>query len=243
MLAPNRTLHAVSFLLVCLMALPVSGDTYTNSTDFFNALSAMGATANTFDFENVVADYQINEGDTLNDVGFMSFSSFSPNLDHLVVDDTYTTTSGNNYLGGPVLADYGALFIGGDAFGMGFEASIAIGMNIISAESTNVTLFDDDVWLTAGGESAYLSVGASEADLSDGSKVYFVGVIANAGSFTSAHLGSFDELYYYNIDDITTAQPPSVPEPANAIVWLTGGACISSLYLNRRIRKRGTAVL
>jgi hypothetical protein len=202
--------------------------TYTNQATF---IAALPGTATTLDFESVTAPFIINSGDTLDGITFTyNFGPGKP-VDMQVSSSTdtgYATTSGTNFLG-TTDAD---IFLDDDDFTMDFAAASAIGLYIITAETPNFTLFDDDIQLTAGGGKALLDVDALQSTLSDGSLVYFLGLIDTGGSFATASLLTHNssEGFLYNIDDITTAV---VPLPG--AFWLFGSG-LAGLFAVRRRR-------
>lgn len=201
--------------------------TYTDQAAF---MAALPGTATTLDFESVTAPFIINSGDTLDGITFnYNFGPGQP-VDMQVSSSTdtgYATTSGTNFLG-TTDAD---IFLDDDDFTMDFAAISAIGLYIITAETPNSTLFDDDIQLTAGGGTASLDVTALQSTLSDGSLVYFIGLIDTTGSFTTASLNTPNSStgFYYNIDDITTAV---VPLPG--AFWLFGSGLAGLIAVRRR---------
>ena len=108
----------------------------------------------------------------------------------------------------------------GDDLTLGFATAQAIGLFIITAEEPGFTLFDGDLGLTAAGTTAFLDVDAIEQTLTDLSLVFFLGVINDAGTFTSASLDGFGGggAFLYNVDDIVTA----VPEPGTFVMLAVG---------------------
>ena len=142
-------------------------------------------------------------------------------------DTGYATTSGTNFLG-TTDAD---IFQDDDDFSMDFSAVSAIGMYFITAETPNFTLFDDDIQLTAGGGTAMLDVDALQLTLSDGSLVYFLGLIDTTGSFITASLDTPNSSggFLYNIDDITTSV---IPLPG--ALWLFVSGLVGLIATRRR---------
>ena len=201
--------------------------TYANQAAF---MAALPGTATTLDFESVTAPFIINSGDTLDGITFnYNFGPGQP-VDMQVSSSTdtgYATTSGTNFLG-TTDAD---IFLDDDDFSMDFSAVNAIGLYIITAETPNFTLFDDDIQLSAGSGTALLDVSAIQQTLSDGSLVYFLGLIDTSGNFTTASLDTpnSSEGFLYNIDDITTAAVPLA-----GAFWLFGSGLAGLIAVCRR---------
>lgn len=201
--------------------------TYTNQAAF---MAALPGTVTTLDFESVTAPFIINSGDTLDGITFnYNFGPGQP-VDMQVsssLDTDYATTSGTNFLG----TDDADIFLDDDDFSMDFSAVNAIGLYIITAETPNFTLYDDDIQLTAGSGTAFLDVDALQFTLSDGSRVYFLGLIDTSGNFTTASLDTpnSSEGFLYNIDDITTSV---VPLPG--ALWLFVSGLLGLITVRRR---------
>jgi hypothetical protein len=225
----TRLLYAVCAGTIALTS-PVSNATLVTYTDQATFMAALPGAATTQNFESVTAPFVINSGDTLGGITFnYDFGPGQP-VDMQVSSSTdtgYATTSGTNFLG----TDDADIFLDDDDFTMDFAATSAIGLYIITAETPNFTLFDDDIQLTAGGSTAFLNVGALQSTLSDGSLVYFIGLIDTSGSFTTATLDTpnSSEGFLYNIDDITTS---AVPLPG--AFWLFGSGLAGLIAVRRR---------
>lgn len=166
---------------------------YTSRVEFMTAAASLGGAAQTVDFESLAAGTVIDSGTGVGGVAFhYDFGGV-----RLQVGSTYPTTSGDRYLG----TDDGGVLQDGDDIRLTFGPTRAIGLYVISAD----TLFDGDITLTTGGTSALLradTVGVQQT-LPDGSKVYFLGLIDDSGSFGSVLLGTIGlGAFFYNVDDI-----------------------------------------
>lgn len=148
----------------------------------------------------------------------------------LQVSTGFGTTSPANYLG----TSDGGIFQSGDDFTLSFGPAKALGMYFVS----NDALFDGDITLSAGTTTASLVVADEQSfGLPDG-RVYFLGLIDEAGSFTSAEIGSFCTpcgSFLFNIDDVVTA---SVPVPATLPLALAALGFLGLQQSRRRIRSR-----
>jgi hypothetical protein len=225
----SRLLYAVCAGTIALTS-PASNAALVTYTDQAAFMAALPGTATTLDFESVTAPFIINSGDTLDGITFNYNFGPGQQVDMQVSSSTetgYATTSGTNFLG-TTDAD---IFLDGDDFTMDFAAASAIGLYIITAETPNFTLFDDDIQLTAGGGKALLDVDAVQSTLSDDSLVYFIGLINTTGNFTTASLLTHNssEGFLYNIDDITTS---AVPLPG--AFWLFGSGLAGLIAVRRR---------
>ncbi len=226
----NRKYFALAWLCMSLLgsgeigAAPMA---YTNNASFFADLGSASLIATTEDFEGSSA------GDLLVDGGSVSGLTFSYDFGgvSLAVTDgdqfggggPFDTTSPSNFLG----TDDSDLFQDGDDFSILFSASNAIGMFFLTADS----MFDNDITLSAGGVLASLVAADVEQTLSDGSQVFFLGIIDDVGTFSSADISTVGlGAFLYNIDDIVTA---TVPEPGTAILVLFGlvGVCLRRQFL------------
>jgi hypothetical protein len=188
-----------------------SFSTFTDSTAFHTAIS--GYSTSTLNFDNSIA------GTTIANSGKLGGITFTyPALDALGISmqilDTFSATSGANYLG----TDDGGAFLGGDGFQLGFAPINAIGMFFLSGDE----LEDDDISLSVTVASvtrqAFLS-SVYESTLTDGSFVYFLGLLDETNTFSNVDVASFNASYEFNVDDITIATAAStVPTPP--VLWL-----------------------
>ena len=217
----SRLMIALATSLFFLAVLqPASADlvTYTSQSDFLAALPGSGQFSGT-DFDSLTAPFTIATGQSVDGITF----NYDFGGVEMQVSDAFPTTSGQNFLG-TTDAD---VFLGGDDFNLGFDAQNAIGMNFISADA----LLDNDIQLTFGGATASLLSTAVEGNLSDGSFVYFLGIIDTVNTFGTADISSILDVIIFNVDDIQLASIP-VPEPTTFTMFGIGVALI--LYTRRR---------
>jgi len=202
--------------------------TYTDQVTF---LTALPGSASTLDFDSVAAGTLIPSGSA---VGGITFSYDFGTTSMAVTDGNqfggggpFSTTSGSNFLG----TDGSDLLLDDDDFSMSFASSNAIGLFLITAETPGFSIFDNDIQLTVGSTTALLDVSNVQQTLSDGSLVFFLGLIDDSASFTTASLSTPNSsgAFLYNIDDITLA---AVPVPA--AFWLFGSGMMGLLALGRR---------
>ncbi len=200
--------------------------TYTDQSVFLLDLPGV---ASTLDFDSLTAPTTINSGDTLDGITFTyNFSG----TDMVVTDGNqfggggpFDTTSGSNFLGTNDLD----IFLDDDDFTMTFGTVNAVGMFFITAEEPGTTIFDDDIQLTVGTDTALLDVDAVQQTLGDGALVFFLGLIDTTGAFTSASITTPNTsgAFLYNIDDITTTTV--VPLPGSSLLFMSGVILLGSL--------------
>ncbi len=152
----------------------------------------------------------------------------------LTVENSFVTTSGDNYLG----TSDGGLLQDGDDISFSFAPVGGFGLYIISLDP----LWDGDFTLTAGTATASLSASSVQQTLSDGSSVWFLGLRSNnTDSFSSAVLSTHGGggMFLYNLDDFVTTNAMAVPEPSSlfllASVALTFTCCRFRKPLKQRI--------
>ena len=205
-----------------LFALPTQASlvTFTNRVAFDTALAALpGAATSTLNFDSLAANTLIASGTGTGGI------TFNYNLGgvSLQVTSGATTTSPANFLG----TNDAGLLQQGDNFQMGFGAANAIGLYVMSLD----TLFDDDFRLAVGGTYVSLLTTDLQQTLSDGTKVYFLGLVDAAQAFTSASVRTDQNgtgQFLWNTDDIVTASigPRTVPEPGTLALL---GASLAAL--------------
>ena len=177
--------------------------TYTNEMAFMAALPGSAVLSGT-DFDSLTAGNIIADGETVDGITFNY--SFGGGV-QMIVSDAYTTTSEPNFLG----TEDVDLFRDGDNFTIDFAPQNAIGISIITAD----IMLDDDITLTFGGTTVSLVAADVQQVLSDGSKVYFLGIIDTENIFGTADIGTIGgNFFLYNVDDIVLALiPPDVVVP------------------------------
>jgi hypothetical protein len=197
---------------------------YTDRTAFDAALGGLGYTPSTLNFDSETAGSLIASGSSVGDTTF-TYNFGGPQL---LISDVYATTSGANFLG---TDDGNAALQDGDDFAMSFAARSAVGMYLISADP----LFDGDIQLTTGTSTASLVAANIQQTLFDGSNVFFLGLIDNSSTFTSAALSTHGPggAFLYNVDDIVLASA-AVPEPSSVVALASGAVGIA---LGRRYRR------
>ncbi len=176
---------------------------YTDANTFASDLAAMGLKADVLDFESVPAGSTFPDPSTIGDVTYQSYGT------DLIVTDRFAATSGSNYLGveSPAFADQ---IVGGFEFDMAFEPSHAIGFFLITGETPNFSIFDNDVRLeVAGVGEVSLDVDDLQGVIGGSDNVLFVGLIEATTPFDNAQLrydASAINAITFNIDDVTTAR-------------------------------------
>ncbi len=203
------------FVTLCIVyGGTVDATPYTNYGSFMNQLNTQGYTANVLDFESQSDGDIINDGDTVEGITFdYNFDGVS-----MMVSNIWATTSPDNFLG----TDDDDIFQGGDGFDLAFASSNTIGMFFISEDEMR----DDDITLSAGGESVGLDLSEQYDTLDDGSSVFFLGIINTGSAFTTASISTYTDdngpYFFYNVDDITTTGTAPVPEPSTMLLMASG---------------------
>lgn len=192
--------HAVVAMVgATVQAAPVG---YTDRSQFDAAVAGLRCVATTtLNFDGLAAGTLIASGTSVGGITFnYNFGGAS-----LQVSDPYPTTSPPNFLG----TDDAGVLQDGDDISLGFGAINAIGLYVMSLDG----LFDDDFRLTAGGATVSLSIADLQQTLSDGTGVYFLGLVDATAAFTSSSLRTSQNgtgFFLWNADDIITGK---IPEP------------------------------
>lgn len=182
---------------------------FTYSTAFNTAVS--GYTKSTLNFDSSVAGSLIADGGALGGITFSypTIASFGVSMQ---TRDDFLAYSGANYLG----TDDGGAFLSGDVFNLSFSSAHAVGMFFLTGDA----LSDGDISLTVGTTVASLS-SAYETTLTDGSYVYFLGLLDATNTFNNVDVASLNGGFFeFNVDDITTATTQSNPVPAPPVLAL-----------------------
>ena len=183
-------------------AVPMS---FTDRAAFDSAVSGLSASVQ--DFEGVLDGTVVADGGALGDITFDYPVLAGFGVDMLVTG-LFPAVSGLNTLG----TSDGDAFQDGDDFDIGFSAANAVGLFVISIDP----LIDGDFELSAGGATASLDTADLFSILSDGSAVYFLGIVDTASTFTQASLTTSHtpgDFFTWNADDIITARSGAVPVP------------------------------
>lgn len=178
----------------------------TPFTDQLPFLIALPGTPQTVDFDSLAVNTAIPSGGSVGGV------TFTYALDHtaaggpasvdLKVGSGFSTTSGANYLAADDAANFD-LLADGDAISLSFSATQGVGLYVVTSD----LMVDDDVTLTVGVNTVGLSA-ASGVAVGGGSFAYFLGLIDDTTTFTTATLNADSGApvsFFFNIDDIITA--------------------------------------
>ena len=176
---------------------------FSSEADFVAALTVAPVI---LDFDHLPAGTTIATDSATGGITF----SYDFNGLPLQVTHLYATTSAPNFLG----TGDGGMLHDGDDFTMSFAPATAVGLFLITADP----LLDADITIAAGGITASLKSADVRETLPDGSKVYFLGIIDNDSTFSSATVKALaGGFFLYNVDDIMTA-----PATQRVAVGLTG---------------------
>ncbi|MFO1428900.1 MAG: hypothetical protein U1F76_01975 [Candidatus Competibacteraceae bacterium] len=242
----NHLSVTLTTLLLIVYSVQGQGMTFTDKTTFLNALPGPAGVLN---FDSL-AGGTILSGTTLTVTGGPGTGITFPVVDDIlgnprdklnlivVMDNgNNPTTSNPNSLGTDDPANYNTI-VGGTVIDLGLTSPVeAFGLSFITPD----TMFNDDIRLAAGGETA--SLVANDRTLVgnfNGSDyyAYFLGVIGS-NVFTSASIQYGPDVsggpFLYNADDITVAAPV-IPEP-DTLVLLLGG--VLALLFQRDRRRSG----
>lgn len=164
-------------------------------TDQAAFLAVLPGTAQTVDFDSVAGGTPIADGAAL---GGMTFNYNLGGVSLQVVN--LPTTSPPHALG----TDDGDVFQDGDSFQMTFAPTRAVGLFVMSLDP----LLNNDITLQVGSGTVGLDATDVQQILPDGSRVFFLGLIDDTNSFTTASLvadsGEPSPVFLFNVDDIVT---------------------------------------
>jgi hypothetical protein len=192
---------------------------YTDIAAFNTATS--GYSRSTENFDSLSAGSSIADGGSVGDFTF-NYPVLAGLGEALKVSSDGDTTSPSNFLG---TSDAG-VFLDGDNLNITFSATNAVGMYFLSED----TLIDGDIRLLAGTISIDLLTSDIVTTLSDGTDVYFLGLVDEASTFTSIDIFTNHDMeegfFTWNIDDLFTASDlsepnqsdGSIPEPASVLL-------------------------
>lgn len=192
----KRTISLVAGICV-VIGLAVNGPLHAEPVAY-SALAefkaALPVEPRVLDFDHLPSGTKIENAASTDGITFQyDFDGLAMKVSHL-----YATTSAPNFLG---TVD-GGMFHDGDDFTLAFPPGRAIGLFFISADP----LLDGDIKISAGGRTAALVADDVHATLSDGSRVYFLGIVDDQTAFTNARVEALPGGFFlYNIDDIITA--------------------------------------
>ena len=214
-MAMRKKIQNVAFLVLLLAltttayALPFS---FTDRTAFDIAVS--GLSVSTEDFEGVPDGTLITDGGSIGDITF-SFPTLAGFGVDMLVTSAFPAPSGLNTLG----TNDADVFQDSDDFDITFAAANAVGLFVISVDP----LIDGDFELSAGGATVSLATADLFDTLSDGSAVYFLGIVDTAATFSLASLTTSHtpgNFFTWNVDDIVTARSGTSPVPAPGVLSL-----------------------
>ena len=182
-------------IIAILFTTPVNA-ALTSYSDWASFNAALPTGSQTLDFDSLSYGTIISDGESVDGITF----SYNFGGIQIMVSDIFDTTSSPNFLGtndGDILQD-------GDNLSISFAASNSVGMYFITADE----MYDNDIIISTKSGSAGL-VASEYLALIDGSKAFFVGLIDDTGSFTSADISTIGGGYFlYNLDDITISPVP-----------------------------------
>lgn len=213
--------HLLAIALVALLATGIASAAPSGFTDPTAFTAALPAPATTVDFESAAPGVAIPSGSSQGAVAF----SYDFGGVEMAAYDAFPSTSGTHGLG----TQDARVFQDGDAFAMSFDPAHAIGLYVVTRDA----LVDGDITLTASGATASLASADLVQTLSDGSRVFFLGIVDPTQPFTGASLdfpADGDTNFVFNLDDVVIA----LPEPGGAPVLGAGVLLLAALARRRR---------
>jgi hypothetical protein len=161
---------------------------------FSEFTAALPTEPTVLDFDRMPAGMTIEDAASAGGITFQYDFNGLP----MKVAQLYATTSAPNFLG----TSDGGIFHDGDNFTLTFLPGSAIGLFFISADP----LLDGDLTITVGSVTASLVADDVHTTLTDGSRVYFLGIVDDREGFTSVSVEALaGGFFLYNVDDIITA--------------------------------------
>jgi len=222
----KKELLLLSFLFIFTSSSQAALVTFTDQASF---LAALPGPSNTLDFDSLTAgSTTIADGDTVDGITFhYNFGGVQMQVtdgNQFGGGGPFDTTSGANFLG----TDDADILQDGDDFDLSFAPVNAIGMFFITTD----TMENDDIMLSAGGGAVGLNIADAGLDLGDGGIPFFLGIIDDTNTFTTANISTIGGGFFlYNVDDITTAV---VPLPA--ALWLFVSGFLGLLAIRKKIK-------
>lgn len=225
--------------------LPAGALGFTEASAFQAAVA--GLPTGTLDFESLTADTRLSllglTQDAAGTAVGIQFPGLVPDVlggPDLGLQVNALSGPGSHVLGADDPGNFDQI-IGGTSLSLGFTAPVVgFGLNVISVAAPGVTLFDGDLELAAGGQTASLRVAdrvlLGSAELAGGGvqevHAYFLGVTSTtpfAAATLSPGAGLPDGAVFYWLDDFVVA----VPEPATALLLGAGLALLARAGLRR----------
>ena len=168
--------------------------TFTSKADFQTALSGSGYCYRVIDFESSAPGTEYPPGSIIDEVQFIYGLP-----EDVIIDNTFTATSGKNYLG--VSGDNA--FLSEDMLDLLFSQTIyAIALYAIGSPGD---IHGDDLELDAGNMTVLNSSNPNKI-LQDGSEAFFMGIVdtdSQSGFCVASFMSNFyDGEYEFHIDDI-----------------------------------------
>lgn len=148
-------------------------------TDYNAFMADLPGSATTLDFDSLAYGTIIADGGTVDGISFDYPVLAGYGVSMMITSDLELGT------------DDGGMFLGGDGFELSFAAASAVGMHFISGDD----MFDDDITLSAGGDSIGLIASDGVSLGGDDWYAYSLGIIDVdlSNAFTTASITSFTD--------------------------------------------------